>query len=310
MNLDPGERPFNMRSLLRLAVWGTAATGALAVAVLSAYSNTGSQRLLVAMAPAGSPGKSQAQQQSPQPPSAQLLARAAETENETRRLAEAVRTLNSDRDRLLTRIASLERSLEDVTGSIRRQAAPPPAPATPPLPPVASVTSPPPTPAPHKPTLPAGEPAPPPGEPPATTTVTAAEPAKEGPAAAKPKAQFAVDIGGAVNFDGLRVLWSSTKATNAALFEGVQPIYATRENKSRGIELRLIVGPFTSAESATRVCAALAALRRYCQPAAFEGQQLSLLAPEPERRPVVAPQIQPQRPPAPPQQQRPQPARP
>ena len=44
-------------------------------------------------------------------------------ENETRRLSETVQALTADRDRLLARVASLERSLEDVTSSIKRQAA-------------------------------------------------------------------------------------------------------------------------------------------------------------------------------------------
>src|SRR5215218_9176504 len=58
---------------------------------------------------------------------------AAQTEREARRLASAVDTLNSDRDRLYTRVTSLEQGLDSVTGSIARQnsAAAVPAPTLP-----------------------------------------------------------------------------------------------------------------------------------------------------------------------------------
>jgi hypothetical protein len=46
---------------------------------------------------------------------------ASQTEREARRLASAIDTLNSDRDRLYTRVTSLEQGLDSVTGSIARQ---------------------------------------------------------------------------------------------------------------------------------------------------------------------------------------------
>src|SRR4051794_22504485 len=46
---------------------------------------------------------------------------ANQTEREARRLASAIDTLNSDRDRLYTRVTSLEQGLDSVTGSIARQ---------------------------------------------------------------------------------------------------------------------------------------------------------------------------------------------
>jgi hypothetical protein len=84
----------------------------------------------------------------------QLVAR--ETHNETRRLAAAIDTLNSDRDRLYSRVTGLEQGLDSVTGAVARQgsaaASPPvahaePQPAqNPPSPPVAPVASTPATP--------------------------------------------------------------------------------------------------------------------------------------------------------------------
>jgi hypothetical protein len=106
-------KPINVRGLLRLASWGCAAAAALMLAVLSA--GVGSKGVTVA-----SPA--------PQVPAAtvQLAPRPSE-DKATRQLAEAISGLAADRDRLVARIATIERNLEDVTGSIKqqRQAAPP-----------------------------------------------------------------------------------------------------------------------------------------------------------------------------------------
>jgi hypothetical protein len=98
-----------------------------------------------------------------------------------------------------------------------------------------------------------------------------------------------VDIGGATNFDGLRTLWNAITSSHDDLFEGLHPIVTVRENsKSRAAELRLIAGPLSDAESASRICATLAAAKRYCRLVAFEGQPLALNVPEAPRRPVAA----------------------
>lgn len=265
---DKDERSFDMRALWRSAVWGAAATAGLAAVVLAANSNVGSQRLTTAVTPASS-----------QPSAAELAARSAETASEMRRLSEAVQALDTDRARLLTRITSLERNLEDITGSIKRQATSAPAPES--APPSAAVSP-----------------------PVAAADSIAAVSAGDDEAEAKhAKPEIALDVGGAVNFDGLRVLWNSTKGTHVGLFEDVKPLVAVRENrKTHATELRLLVGPFADSETATAVCAALAGLRRFCQLTAFEGQQFSLA--EPEGRPLAAPA---RRLPAPPKPARPNP---
>jgi hypothetical protein len=51
----------------------------------------------------------------------QLQALSKESQNETRRLASAVDTLNRDRDRLYARVTVVEQGLESVTGAIARQ---------------------------------------------------------------------------------------------------------------------------------------------------------------------------------------------
>ncbi len=89
----------------------------------------------------------------------------------------------------------------------------------------------------------------------------------------------------------LRGLWNSTRKTHAVLIEGLHPVVIVRENtRTRAAELRLIVGPLPDLETAAQFCATLSAAKRYCQPASFEGAELSLTAPEPPRRPVTAPE--------------------
>jgi TolA-binding protein len=325
---------FDQRALRRLAIWGTAAAAALLVAALSAHFSAGSR-----------PGMSTAAASTDAafpvaPIVAHLAARSEDLENETRRLTEAVVTLTSDRDRLIMRLASLERSLEDITGSTKRQPAPLPSP-TAASPTATSQTAAIPTAAASAaatPTAATPTAAPPTAASPATASPVAvaaplpssamaalmapvplasrdqispnieAPPAPPAPAAADPAparrsgnaasttapapGEFAVDVGGATSFDGLRGLWSTTRAVEAGLFDGLQPLVIVRENKARGAELRLIVGPLANMDAATRLCVALSVERRYCQPTAFEGQELALNVPErePERRPVSSSQ--------------------
>jgi hypothetical protein len=116
---------FDRRALWRLGSWGVATVGAVVVAVLAGQSSLGLRREQVA---AGDLAR-QSQQ-------IQLVAK--ESQNEARRLASAVETLNSDRDRLYARVTVLEQGLDSVTGAIARQNSTPawpqaaaPVPATP-----------------------------------------------------------------------------------------------------------------------------------------------------------------------------------
>jgi hypothetical protein len=101
-------------ALWRLGTWAAVSVGAVIVALIANQSSIGVRREQSASADL----LKQAQQ-------LQLTAR--EGQSETRRLASAVDTLNSDRDRLYSRVAVLEQGLDSVTGTIARQspAAPP-----------------------------------------------------------------------------------------------------------------------------------------------------------------------------------------
>jgi hypothetical protein len=128
------EDDFDRRSLWRLGSWSVGAVGAVIVALMANQSSIGVRREQVAAADL-------ARQ------SLQIQSVAKESQNETRRLASAIDTLNGDRDRLFSRITVLEQGLDSVTGSIARQssasASPPAAPVPPAAPP--SKTEPPPT---------------------------------------------------------------------------------------------------------------------------------------------------------------------
>ena len=102
------EDAFDRRALWRLGSWGVGATGAVIVAVMANQSSLGWKRDQVAAADlAGRRSRSS------------MVAR--ETHSEARRLAAAIDTLNSDRDRLYLRVTGLEQGLDSVTGAIARQ---------------------------------------------------------------------------------------------------------------------------------------------------------------------------------------------
>ena len=107
-NLLADEDELDRRALWRLGSWGVGATAAVILAVMASQSSFGLKREQVAAADLAR----QAQQ-------IQLVAR--ETQNEARRLAAAIDTLNGDRDRLYSRVTSLEQGLDSVTGAIARQ---------------------------------------------------------------------------------------------------------------------------------------------------------------------------------------------
>lgn len=106
------EEAFDRRMLWRLGSWGVAAVGAVVVAVMANQSALTLKRDQVA----ASDITRQAQQ---------LQTLAKESHSETRRLASAIDTLNGDRDRLYSRITSLEQGLDSVTGTIAKQATTP-----------------------------------------------------------------------------------------------------------------------------------------------------------------------------------------
>ena len=105
----PPRQTFAMQDLWRIAVWGLAATATRTLVAYAGTTEPGRNRLHMAVAeiheiliPSGAK------------PLRPLDAR------EGRRLAETVRVLAADRERLLDRVATLEQGLDSITGSIAR----------------------------------------------------------------------------------------------------------------------------------------------------------------------------------------------
>jgi hypothetical protein len=262
--------------LARLSIWIGLATVAVLTAVLAARTETGLRRIANLLSPEASEPVRSAKIAGPQ-----IASRQVDQEVE-RRLNEAVRALAADRDRLASRVAALERNLDDVTGSISHSGAPNAASAAQrPLPQSQAA----PTPVPPLTPPPAPQAAPQGAAPPATVQAppnrgTAGHLATGAPTAADSvttKTDFGIDVGGNTSVESLRTLWVTLKASQPALFEGLRPVVAIREGQKPGtIELRLIAGPIANAGMAARMCAALSAMNQTCQPTVFDGQKLAL----------------------------------
>lgn len=342
---------FNLGTLLRMGSWGVGAAAALFLAVLAGMSNPGLSRVDSAVAALS--GHTQtvtaAAPSANAPAQPTFVTTDIQPNLETRRLSEQVRLLAADRDRLVQRIAAIEHNLDDVTGSIKRQAAVQAAEAAapeaksqtsaevsvaPPWPKTPQVTTwahdatqrpeqsqdasqsepirtakaaevadaaPSATPLPLPQSRPDGEPRHPVAETPEVKR--AAEPAKPQAApaqqhialAARPQVKpdqkhpakpepatgritYGIDLGGAVSVDRLRMLWNAVRSSQAqtGILKGLRPIAAVREAKAGGRpDLRLVVGPLPTEESATRLCSALLDSGRYCEPTVFRGQRMS-----------------------------------
>ena len=102
------EDEFDRRTLWRLAPGASARRPRWSLAVMANQSSLGMQ---------ARPGR----RRRSHPAGAADPDVARETQSEARRLAAAIDTLNSDRDRLYTRVTGLEQGLDSVTGAIARQ---------------------------------------------------------------------------------------------------------------------------------------------------------------------------------------------
>jgi hypothetical protein len=233
--------PVTMHGLWRLVVWGSTAATALLIAVLSSRGVVGSQRAAVAASTLG--GGTVAIVQPVQTPP-QTAVHSFDAQAETKKLADAVRDLTADNDELKSRLAVVEHSVDDVTGSIARQAqtAPPPWPED-------------------------GPPVP---------TTPAAIAAVVAPALPLPM-EYGVDIGSAVSIQALRARWAGIRSAHPQLFDGLAPTVSLSETPaSNRPELRLVVGPIASAGAAAKLCTTLGRFRLTCQPTIFAGRHLNL----------------------------------
>jgi hypothetical protein len=274
-----------MQRLWRQAGWGLAAVAAVFVAVLSSRDELAVQRataLLVSLNVLPAP-----------PPQHQF-----DAESAARQLAQAVRSLVSDRDRLATRLAALERDMADMTGSVKKQieavkaakSEPPPWPdAAPPLlmtpadvsamvkaaspPPAATAATdpPPPNQLSSRPVVEVMA-----GPPSASPPAVAASPSS--PEMPQPTTTpYGADIGTASTMKTLNLRWKSLRSAHPAIFDGLQPLVSVKQNPhTNRTELHLVVGPYSNAEAATQFCDFIVPYHLSCQPAMFDGSRLAL----------------------------------
>jgi hypothetical protein len=104
------ENEFDRGSLWRIGTWGLTAVAAVVLAVAVNQSSIAWRREQLAAADVARHAQ-------------QMQSLAKESQNETRRLASAIDTLNGDRDRLFSRVTVLEQGLDSVTGAIAKQSA-------------------------------------------------------------------------------------------------------------------------------------------------------------------------------------------
>lgn len=256
-------RPTPWQGLWRQAGWGLAAAAALSVAVLSSREEAAPQRL------AGFFSSLHSQQSGS----------SFDAEGAARQLAQALRGLADDRDRLATRLNAFEREMRDTNAGTKQQIeaakadaiktakqAPPWPESAPPVPmTLADVAvmvkriSPP----------PAGTA----DQAPATTAAEQAPPE----AAASVGQSYGVDLGTASTIKTLHQRWAALRTAHPQLFEGVQPVVSVKQNPRSGrTELHLIVGPYANAETAAQFCDFVVPFHVNCQPAMFDGSRLAL----------------------------------
>jgi hypothetical protein len=233
--------PLTMESLWRLVTWGSTATTALLIAVLASRGVVSSPRAAVAMSTISSGIAAPVQ-------TAQVIQPTVQQQAETKRLSEAVAQLIADDNEIKIRLAGVEQNVTDVTGSIEKQIQ-------------AAKDSPTPAPWPDGPPVPAT---------PASIAAVVA------PALPQPM-EYGVDIGSGLSIQALRARWAGIRSAHRELFRGLSPTVTLREaSRLNSPELRLVVGPLSSADAASGLCASLSVYRLYCEPTIFGGQHLAL----------------------------------
>jgi hypothetical protein len=219
--------------------WGSAAAVALAAAAVTSQTEAGNQRLQLTLAYMSEPVQAVAQT----PPRS--------TEAETQRLAAEVRALAAEPAQLSACVASLERNLDDVTGSIKRQTA---------MVTLSPATSPPPAPM-------------------ASASMPAVATAEPVPASDPPplrKPLFCIDLGHASSVEALRAHWAVLKTASGPLLARLHPVVAQHPRQPAGTVYRLVAGPLPTIAAAAQLCARFPRVTQTgCRPARFSSIHLA-----------------------------------
>jgi len=272
----PRRRRSELNSLLWLCGWGGVTAVALLAFAVTSQTKTASERLRRIFAIDDSSAI------------ARIPPRLAQLETEVQLLAAQVRALNTDRDRLVGRIALLESSIDDMTGAIKKQAdataaalaakAAPPAAS-----PLASGTPSSVNPSiGNAPSVPGDGPAvsaPPPDSSlahtvplPVSRIATVSRTRPQPPLTIQK--EFALDLGGGTTIEAVRQRWTTVKANFGPLLTGMSPL-AAREHRAGGTSYHLVVGPLPNSVAAASLCAHFTAARTACKPVKFDGEQIA-----------------------------------
>jgi hypothetical protein len=249
-----------MPKLWREGSWISAAGAALLIALFSSHDSASEQRLPAVPTPVTIIPKTA----TAAPPSVDSDA--------TRQVSRSVRDLTDDLSRITTRLAAVERSIDDLTNTVMQQNQPAREASTQTLPAWTkeeAVTS----------TV-AAAPASgvvPLDTRPTTTDSTAA--ATDGPvdsATATPPTGYGAEIGTAVSMKLLVARWTELRSAHAELFESSKPMAVVKDNpRTNRVELRLVVSA-ANRTAAAKLCNSLTASRIACQPVPLDGQQVAL----------------------------------
>ncbi len=265
---------FTMQRLWRQAVWGCIAAVALLLAIVAGFTDAGSRRAtLLVSSLNGAPSSSLQTAQTQAPSPSQPVSRSLDSDYVVRQLAQTVRGLMEDRDRMAKRLAAVERNVDDMTGSISQQIEAVKAPtASPAVSWLATAT----TPliaAPEK-LLASGWDSSPR---PSTSLPSSSPPAAVPPNATAANGAYGAEIGSASSIKALHARWEGIRSAHLQIFDGLTPMIALRENpRSHKTELRLVVGPLGNAAAAAQLCASLMAVQLSCLPTMFDGHNLAL----------------------------------
>jgi hypothetical protein len=260
------QKPSPWQGVWRQAGWGLATAAALSVALLSSRDD---------MAPQWLAGMLSLHAR-------ELGAHSFDAETAARQLAQALRSLADDRDRLAIRLNAVEHEMRDLSGTIKLQIdaaktdaiktakqAPPWPDSAPPVPMTLADVA-----------VMVKRISPAPGSAADSASSAAATNTAEqalADASGSLGQAYGVDLGTASTIKTLHQRWATLRTAHPQLFEGVQPVVSVKQNARNGrTELHLIVGPYANAESAAQFCDYVVPFHVNCQPAMFDGSRLAL----------------------------------
>jgi hypothetical protein len=250
-----------MLKFWREGSWISAAAAALLIALFSSHNSASEQRLAAVSPPV-----------TIIPKTATVQTPSATEANAMPQVSRSVRDLTDDLNRITTRLAAAERSIDDLTNTVMQQNQPSKESSTQPLPAWTkeeTITS-------------AVAAAPASGMMPLETRPTTTDsPATEAAAPAdsagtSPPPGYGAEIGTAVSMKMLVARWTELRSAHVDAFAGLKPVAVVKDNaRTNRVELHLVVSA-ANRPAAAKLCDSLTASRITCQPVPLDGQQVAL----------------------------------